>query len=102
MNEICLFLSLPSAIRGRASVEGSVGHTQSFQLAMDIPFRAELPLRLSIRYSPELQRHKQLVICFLPGRSDLPLNVDDHSWNGTDDNVHTGRSLLDGCMVGIS
>jgi hypothetical protein len=42
---------LPSEIGPRASVEGGVWHTQSFQLALNICFRPGYPLCPSLRYS---------------------------------------------------
>jgi hypothetical protein len=92
----------PNVICEQASVEGGVWDTQSFQLALDSRLRSEPPLGLSFyRYSSELRRNEQLDTGFLGGGSNLPLNIDGRSRNGTDDDVYTGQSLLDGFIVGI-
>ena len=56
---------------------------------------------LSFRFSPELGGNEQLDACFLGGRTDLPLNINSRSRNGTDDDLHPGQSVLDGLVAGI-
>ena len=94
-------LRCPNVIREWARIEEGIWHTQSFQLALDVRLRPEPPLGPSFRYSPELRRNEQLDTCFLACGSDFPLNIEGCSRNGTDGDVHTCQSLLDGSMVGI-
>lgn len=91
----------PSHIRERTIVESSVGQTHRFQLCLHSRLSSEDTLGLVFRYPAELRRAEQLHSYFLGSRSDFRLNVDGLWLNGTDNNVHTGKGLLDGVVFGI-
>jgi hypothetical protein len=100
-NKLSRDVRYPSHIRERAIVESSVWQTHRFQLFLHGRLGSEDTFGLVFRYPAELRRAEQLHAYFLGSRSDFRLNVDGRRLNGTDDNVDTGQSLLDGVVFGI-
>src|SRR6267154_6286868 len=90
---------LPSEIGPRASVEGGVRHTQSFQLVLNVCFRPGYPLCRPFRYISIFRRNEQFNVDLLSGCSDFLLNIKGRYCNGTDDDIHTGQRVLDGCFI---
>jgi hypothetical protein len=91
----------PDIIRKGASVEDSVRDTQSFQLGLNICLGPEQSLGRSFGYPSEVRRNEQLDVYFHGGRSDLPLNIEGLSRNGTDDDLHASQGALDRFVIGI-